>query len=151
MDNMSEEKIDELIAGIAELRDLFVRRLMDDKVKNNAIEKLAVANKDLIKSLEGAQLNAIAKDLFLLCDRIYQQPKEDDFAWSMLDEILEILARRGIEPINKLDKFDPSLHNIISTVHATSEVPAGTIVEIRRHGYIKGQHLLRPADVVIAK
>ena len=143
MDNMPEEKIDELIAGIAELRDLFVRRLMDDKVKNSAIEKLAVANKDLIRSLEGAQLNAIAKDLFLLCDRIYQQPK--------LDEILEILARRGIEPINKLDKFDPSLHNIVSTVHATSEVPAGTIVEIRRHGYIKGQHLLRPADVVIAK
>ena len=51
MDNMSEEKIDELIAGIAELRDLFVRRLMDDKVKNNAIEKLAVANKDLIAQM----------------------------------------------------------------------------------------------------
>ena len=65
MDNMSEEKIDELIAGIAELRDLFIRRLIDDKVKNNAIEKLAVANKDLIRSLEGAQLNAIAKAMSL--------------------------------------------------------------------------------------
>ena len=49
MDNVPEEKIDELITGIAELRDLFIRRLMDDKVKNNAIEKLAVANKDLIR------------------------------------------------------------------------------------------------------
>ena len=108
MNNPSMDKIDELITDIAELRDLFLRRLMDDKVKNNAIEKLSLVNKDLIRAMDGAQLNAIAKELFLLCDRIYQQPKEDDFAWSMLDEILEILARRGIEPIDKLDEFDPS-------------------------------------------
>lgn len=151
MNNPSMDKIDELITDIAELRDLFLRRLMDDKVKNNAIEKLSLANKDLIRAMDGAQLNAIAKELFLLCDRIYQQPKEDDFAWSMLDEILEILARRGIEPIDKLDEFDPSLHNVVSTIHATSEAPAGTIVEVRRNGYVKGQLLLRPADVVIAK
>lgn len=151
MNNPSMDKIDELITDIAELRDLFLRRLMDDKVKNNAIEKLSLANKDLIRAMDGAQLNAIAKELFLLCDRIYQQPKEDDFAWSMLDEILEILARRGIEPIDKLDEFDPSLHNVVSTIHATSEAPTGTIVEVRRNGYVKGQLLLRPADVVIAK
>lgn len=151
MNNPSMDKIDELITDIAELRDLFLRRLMDDKVKNNAIEKLSLANKDLIRAMDGAQLNAIAKELFLLCDRIYQQPKEDDFAWSMLDEILEILARRGIEPIDKLDEFDPSLHNVVSTIRATSEAPAGTIVEVRRNGYVKGQLLLRPADVVIAK
>ena len=49
MDNMSEEKIDELIAGIAELRDLFVRLLMDDKVKNNAIEMLKTSKENIAK------------------------------------------------------------------------------------------------------
>ena len=75
MSELSTEKIDTIAAGVSELRDLFVRRLMDDKVKNNAIEKLSTANKDLTKALEEKQVDSVAKELILLCDRIYQQPQ----------------------------------------------------------------------------
>lgn len=151
MSEFSPEKIDALAAGVAELRDLFVRRLMDDKVKNNAIEKLSTANKDLTKVLEEKQVDSMARELILLCDRIYQQPQEDDFAWSVLDEILEILARRGIEQISQLDTFDPHIHNAVSVVPASDERPVGSISEVLRHGYTREQRLLRPADVIVAK
>ena len=151
MSEFSTDQIASLITGVAELRDLFVRRLMDDKVKNNAIEKLSVANKDLIKMMEEKQVDSLAKELILLCDRIYQQPREDDFAWSVLDETLEILARRGIEQVAQLYTFDPHIHNAVSVVPATEEKPAGTIVEVLRHGYGRAQRLLRPADVIVAK
>lgn len=151
MSEFLPEKIDALAAGVAELRDLFVRRLMDDKVKNNAIEKLSTANKDLTKALEEKQVDSMARELILLCDRIYQQPQEDDFAWSVLDEILEILARRGIEQISQLDTFDPHIHNAVSVVPASDERPVGSISEVLRHGYTREQRLLRPADVIVAK
>lgn len=151
MSELSAEKVDALTAGVAELRDLFVRRLMDDKVKNNVIEKLSAANKDLVKALEEKQIDSMAKELILLCDRIYLQPQKDDFVWSVLDEILEILARRGIEQISQLDTFDPHIHNTVSVVPASDEKADGTIAEVLRHGYTREQRLLRPADVIVAK
>ena len=151
MSELGNDRIDDLITGVAELRDLFVRRLMDDKVKNNAIEKLSIANHDLIKTMEEKQVDSIARELILLCDRIYQQPHEDDFAWSVLDEILEIMARRGIEQIAQLDFFDPHIHNTVSVVPASEDVPAGSITQVLRHGYQRECRLLRAADVVVAK
>lgn len=150
-ENKTVDPISGLTTEIAELRDLFVRRLMDDKVKNNAIEKLSAANRELIRVVEEKQIDSMSRELILLCDRIYQQPSDDAFAWSVLDEILEIMARRGIEQISQLDVFDPHLHNAVSTVPATDEAPPGTIVQVLRSGYQRGQTLLRAADVIISK
>ena len=90
------------------------------------------------------------KELILICDRIYNQPTEDAFAYSILDEILEVLARRGIEQIQQLDVFDPKTHNSISVVEANDENPANSIVTIVRHGYIRDGKVMRPTDVVVA-
>ena len=43
----SQHSIDDVYQEVAALRDLFARRLMDDKMKNAMIEKLSQSNSDL--------------------------------------------------------------------------------------------------------
>lgn len=149
-DNIPVHTTDEIFQEVQLLRDLFARRLMDDKVKNATIEKLSQSNSALIKTVEEHQIMGFVKELILICDRIYNQPTEDSFAYSILDEILEVLARRGIEQIQQLDVFDPKIHNSISVVEANDENPTNSIVTIVRHGYIRDGKVIRPADVVVA-
>lgn len=146
----SQHSIDDVYQEVAALRDLFARRLMDDKMKNAMIEKLSQSNSSLIKATENRLSEGIIRELLLVCDRIYEQPTSNDFAYSILDELLEILSRRGIEQISQLDDFDPKLHSATSTVQSTEEYPAGTIVEVVRHGYRTEDKVLRPADVIVS-
>lgn len=149
-DITSEHTIDEVFSEIELLRDLFARRLMEDKVKNAAIDKLSQSNTALIKAIEGKHVLGLVKELILVCDRIYSQPTSDTFAYSILEEILEVLARRGIEQIQQLDVFDPKLHNSVSAVDACEEHPANSITTVVRQGYVWDGKVIRPADVVVA-
>ena len=47
--------------------------------------------------------------------------------------------------------FDPSLHEAISAVPATSPDEDGRVVGVVRHGYRIGEEVLRPASVAVAK
>ena len=60
-DNTSVHTIDEVFSEIELLRDLFARRLMDDKVKNAAIDKLSQSNAALIKAIEENQVLGLVK------------------------------------------------------------------------------------------
>lgn len=150
VDNTSLHTIDEVFTEIELLRDLFARRLMDDKVKNAAIDKLSQSNAVLIKTIEENQVLALVKELILICDRIYSQPTSDAFSYSILEEILEVLARRGIKQIQQLDIFDPKIHNSVSVVDACEQHPANSIATVIRQGYALEGKVIRPADVVVA-
>lgn len=149
-DTSNVHSIDEVFTEVSLLRDLFARRLMDDKVKNAAIEKLSESNMSLIRAAEEKQVLDLAKELILICDRITNQSTSDAFAYSIMEEILEVMARRGIEQIRELDTFDPRIHNSVSVVEATEELPANSIVAVVRHGYVRNGKVIRAADVVVA-
>lgn len=150
MNTSSVHSIDEVFTEVSLLRDLFARRLMDDKVKNTAIDMLSKSNTALIKAAEEKQVLEFVKELILICDRIANQPTSDAFSYSVMEEILEVMARRGIEQIQQLDTFDPRIHNSVSVVEATEELPANSIATIVRHGYIRDGKVIRAADVVVA-
>ena len=63
----------------------------------------------------------------------------------------EALARNGIEALDpKGEKFDPTLHEALSTLPADGAEP-GTVVETMQKGYKLGEQLIRPARVVVAE
>jgi molecular chaperone GrpE len=63
----------------------------------------------------------------------------------------ETLSRNGVEAVDpKGEKFDPNLHEALSTV-AADGVESGTVVETMQKGYRLGDHLVRPARVVVAE
>lgn len=61
-----------------------------------------------------------------------------------------ILEKMGLTRLDLKGKgFDPAQAEAITEI--ASEAPAGTIVEIVEEGYLSGEHLVRPARVVVSK
>ena len=147
---MEEERLDRLIGEVTDLKDLFLRRLMDDKVKTAVIAQLKENNAALQKMLDEKAVLNLVKDILIVCDRIDAQPEVDDLTASVEDELLEILARRDFFRMEVEECFDPALHNAVGTVPATDGVQDKTIIKVVRNGYMFRERVIRPADVIVA-
>ncbi|MQA74948.1 MAG: nucleotide exchange factor GrpE [Solirubrobacterales bacterium] len=67
-------------------------------------------------------------------------------------ELQATLARAGVESYDPSgERFDPTLHEAISTMPATDEVEPGTVVETLERGYRLNGQVLRPARVVVSE
>lgn len=66
-----------------------------------------------------------------------------------LDKFYQLLREHGIEKIPSLDQtFDPHRHEAVSMQKIEGK-PDHTIVQVYREGYIKGDQVLRYAQVVV--
>jgi molecular chaperone GrpE len=67
-------------------------------------------------------------------------------------ELSAALARVGVESFAPLgQKFDPALHEAMATTSQPGNGHEdGTIVEVYQPGYRLGEHIIRPARVVVA-
>jgi molecular chaperone GrpE len=67
-------------------------------------------------------------------------------------QFLSKLEGLGVHRIDAAGQpFDPTLHEAITTVPASSSDQAGLVVGVIRHGYRIGDQVLRPATVAVAK
>ena len=67
-------------------------------------------------------------------------------------QFLSKLEGLGVKPIESGDgRFDPALHEAVSTVPASSPDQDGLVVGVIRQGYRIGADVLRPAAVAVAK
>lgn len=147
---MSEETLNKTYEEVVALKDLFLRRLMDDKVKTAAMAQLKEQNDLLQKRLDEKNLSAFVKEILLICDRIESQESIDSLTASVEEEILELLARREIYQMEQTVLFDPRYHNAVGTVPAGDEYPDKSIVKVVRNGYLLRGQVFRPADVIVA-
>lgn len=140
----NQKLLEELSAAredISYLRDLFVRRLNDDKQKNAVIQKLA----------EGATyafIEPFLYDIILLLDRL--EKSNDDFVASVNEELYGILNRRGVEKIKVTREFNPALYKAVKV----SEDPAADMLYVTgiiRNGYTFSGKVVRPAEVAVIK
>lgn len=131
---------EEIKQSVQYLQDLFVRRLNEDKQKT-----------EMIKHLEELSSFAVVEpyisDMILILDRI--NGSEDDFVKSIGEELYDALNRRGLVQIQADGKFDPSVHKAVRRIEDNS-VDELTIVRVIRNGYILGNRVIRPAEVVVA-
>jgi molecular chaperone GrpE len=68
-------------------------------------------------------------------------------------ELTDALARLGIESFSPAgETFDPSLHEAMASVPQAPDggAASGTVVEVYQPGYRLGEHVIRPARVVVA-
>lgn len=147
---MSEEMINKTYEEVIQLKDLFLRRLMDDKVKVASIAQLKEQNELLQQRLDEKNLSAFVKELLLICDRIDNQETVDDMTASVEEEILELLARREIYQMERPEIFDPRYHNAVGTADVTDEYPEKSVVKVVRNGYFLRDQVFRTADVIVA-
>jgi len=70
---------------------------------------------------------------------------------SVLDQMEAILGRQGVRRIDANGHpFDPERHEAVAVRHA-DDVPDRTVLETARSGYAAGDHVLRPAQVVVSR
>jgi len=69
------------------------------------------------------------------------------------DELMRVLNKHDVERFEAQGSpFDPAWHEAVHVVPAGAlGVKPGTVVEVVRSGYRRGERLLRPAQVVVAK
>jgi molecular chaperone GrpE len=65
------------------------------------------------------------------------------------DQLYGALEKRGLQRIDaEGEEFDPRLHNAVDTRDHAED---NKILEMQRKGYMYGEEILRPADVIVGK
>ena len=147
---MNEDLQAKTYEEVLALKDLFLRRLMDDKVKNAAIAQLRDNYESIQKQLNEKAIVSLVNDIVLVCDRIDAQENVDELSNSIEDELLEVLSRREFYRMPDSNCFDPQYHNAIGTVEANEDCPEKSIFKVVRSGYFFRDKVFRPADVIVA-
>ncbi|MCB0907797.1 MAG: nucleotide exchange factor GrpE [Vicinamibacterales bacterium] len=140
----------DVLEEVTQLRDLFQRRLLEDKAKNRLYDELygqlALARGGLADQL----LAPIFRELLLVIDRVEGLASDGDVVLeSIVHELLELLERHAVLPVPSRPEFDPAIHEAVRTVDSDDHAP-GMVVEVLRRGYTREAKLLRPERVVVA-
>lgn len=143
-----EEKV---LADLADLRNRFTHKLAEDRVKNQLISSVQQSLRERDELARGEAYRAIFKEVLTALDRLIAEEPSQELATSVRDEILDIFAVRGLEPIETEGMFDPARHEVASVVMADESYPSGTIISRERDGFVLGDRVLRPARVTVAR
>lgn len=148
---MSDESLQQLTQDVADLKNLFMRRLMDDKATKQLIQGVnaSLERRDAIDQFK--VFAPMVKELLLAVDRLKDNDSTPDLNRSVADELLTVLSRYGLEQIETTGKVDPRIHNIVGIAPLTDGVEPDTIVQVVRSGYLLSGSVLRPAEVVVAR
>ncbi|WP_166345584.1 nucleotide exchange factor GrpE [Phytoactinopolyspora limicola] len=147
----AEERLDELAREVASLRDLFQRRLFDDRDRRRLYDELYDQLQWARDGLARQVVTPLLQELLLVVDRLGSDPA-DDFVRSIRDELVDVLERRGVVAIEPHgEPFDPAQHEATGTVELADGQPPGVVMAVERPGYVHGDRLLRPARVVVSR
>jgi molecular chaperone GrpE len=139
-----------LAEQVGQLRDLFQRRLLEDKAKNRLYDELyaqlALARGGLTQQV----ITPLFRELLLVVDRVTSLNKHGDVVLeSITEELLELLERRDVRRVPASGVFDPAVHEAVRA-ESRDDQPPGTVLQVLRPGYLLGSQLLRAERVVVA-
>jgi len=146
-----DPRVEELQAENARLDDRYKRALADlDNYRKRA-------------GREADRRVAEAGDRFLLdwleavdsVDRALEQIAPEHPAApglrAVLDQLEAILDRQGVNRVGAVgEPFDPERHEAVGG-RETAGTPDRTVAEIARSGFARGEQVLRPAQVIVAR
>lgn len=138
-------------AKLDELTDLFRRRLLEDKSKQRAFDELYEQLQFARSGLTDQFMTPLVKEVLLVCDRIETSAEGSPVLWSVLDELLEVFRRRGLEEISCDGLFDPKVHEGVAVETVLDPSKDNRVVAVRRAGYRLGDRVVRPARVVVSR
>ncbi|TFB71878.1 nucleotide exchange factor GrpE [Cryobacterium glaciale] len=146
----STAELADIRSELAGLKDLFLRRLLDDKTKSAQHELLQDQLRATQQIVSSRMFEGLFKESLLAIDRLQAGPASDELSASVCDELLDVFGQYSLASVAVDGPFDAKVHQLVETAAATSECVAGSITEVRRAGYLMNERLLRPAQVVVA-
>jgi molecular chaperone GrpE len=110
-----------------------------ERTRREILSELLEVVDNLERALDAAQRSPSAEALLQGVEMVRRQ-------------FLSKLEGLGVRPIESGDgRFNPALHEAVSTVPASSPDQDGMVVGVIRQGYRIGDDVLRPAAVAVAK
>jgi molecular chaperone GrpE len=149
-DQASEATGRDLQAELEQMEDRFKRALADlDNYRKRSAREL--------ERLVTERGDAVLRDWLEVVDgveRALQQTPDTplyDGLRAVLEHMDAVLERHGVRRIGERgEPFDPNRHEAVD-VRETDEAADRTVVEVLRSGYARGDRVLRPAQVVVAR
>jgi len=139
-----------LTAEVAHLRDLFQRRLFEDKAKHRLYEELCAQLALARGGLTEQVVTPLYRELLLVVDRVASLNSDGNAVLeSITGELTELLERRDVRRVPATGSFNPAIHEAVR-VEPRDDQPPGTVLEVLRPGYLLGGQLLRAERVVVA-
>jgi|SRR6476646_864882 len=149
-----EDDFEALLAGAQKERDEYLELAQRTKADFENFRKRMNAE------VEAAQVRgkvSVAREVIEAVDnleRALEAAGEGESLSSGVEMVLgglrETLSRNGVEAVDpKGEKFDPNRHEALST-QPVEGAESGVVVEVLQKGYVLGDHLVRPARVVVS-
>lgn len=145
---MMATTLDDALCSLEQSRDVLSGQMADQRsalasLKSSALEVVALAT--------GRAHEELFKELLLSLDRLREERLTEELRDSVVEEVLEVLGRRGLTPVENGPKLNLRYHEVTEVVAAQSPEEEGDIVKVLREGYLLGGTLLRPSRVVVAR
>ena len=110
-----------------------------ERARRDVISELLEVLDNLERAVDAARSSASSETLLQGVDMVRRQ-------------FLSKLEGLGVKTIDSADaRFDPALHEAVSTVPAATPEQDGKVIGVVRQGYRIGDEVLRPAAVAVAK
>lgn len=147
-----EARVQQAEAALAEEREKFLRKVADFENTRRRITGDAQRTAESKKTEFIQQALSIADNLEMALLTPVDKETVDHLTTGVrmtLEKFYQLLREHGIEKIPSLDQpFDPNRHEAVSMQKIEGK-PDHTIVQVYREGYIKGDQVLRYAQVVV--
>jgi molecular chaperone GrpE (heat shock protein) len=158
-DEVDPSRSHELEEELRWLRRAFEDRFIYDETKEEAFRRLYTDLEHFKQVAAAYQFRPIYLDVILLLDRLMLLRDGQDSSSpcaaileSMQDELMEILARRGVTVVEATgDAFDPKCQRAVDVVTTSLQEMNHTVEKVLRPGYACDDSILRPADVVVRR
>jgi molecular chaperone GrpE len=139
-----------LAAELEQMEDRFKRAAADlDNYRKRAARELQRLADERRDAMLGDWLEVVDG-----LDRALAQKPENPLyegLRAVLDQVESILERQGVRRIGSPgEPFDPNRHDAVE-VRESDEASANTVLEVLRSGFARGDRILRPAQVVVAR
>ncbi len=147
-----EARAQQAEAALADERDKFLRKVADFENTRRRITSDAQRTAEAKKIDFIQQALSIADNLEMALTTPADKETVDHLTAGVrmtLEKFYQLLRENGVEKIPSLDQpFDPHRHEAVSMQKIEGK-PDNTVVQVYREGYIKGDQVLRYAQVVV--
>jgi molecular chaperone GrpE len=135
----AEEHLDDLKRLAAEFDNYRKRAARDQallvaRAHERLVKELLPVLDDLERALEAAEA--------------HEEAKLEEGVALVHRSLADALSKEGLEEIPTEGAFDPHVHEAL--LSQPSDAEEGTVIEVLQKGYRLGDHVLRPARVVVA-
>lgn len=137
-------------ASALDMLEKAVAVLTDRLVEDRSVLQAMKVNAGYLHELASRDAFAtLFKELLLAIDRLEREELTEDLRSSVIDELVSVCERHGLEQIDADGVPNLRLHEIVGVVETDKQDADGHIALVARSGYRLAGKVLRPAQVYI--